>query len=377
MEEKNLDCIVVPRDTWASAQADARYITQCGAGDTGVACVFPLEGDVTAVLADAGGWRHAQNWVTDVREGRAGYVQPLVDRLREVRLRHGRVGVVGLEANGAPSAGTAPWGLVRALRDAVPTARWVDFTLPLQAIRAVKSEVEIALLARGAKLVDRVCDRIVEVARPGARDYEVWAAAVGEACRGGSELPLAIRWGSGLRPGVFPLSSHGELQRGSIGVADVEAVYVGYRARGIEVVAIEECDPIIKDLYGLEAEYWQCCLETVRVGRALGEVARECRDLASRLTRAPGRYEHLEGQLALEGQGLGSDMPVLTHTHGGEAALAAPLAAGWAFLFRPSLRLEIDRRVYEASWGDVVVLEAQGPRRLGRRTPGLRLGAGL
>ena len=62
------------------------------------------------------------------------------------------------------------------------------------------------------------------VAKPGAKDYEVWGAMIGELCRGGSELPFHTHWGSGIRPTTLTRPTHATLQRGHLIVNEIEAV---------------------------------------------------------------------------------------------------------------------------------------------------------
>src|SRR5438874_6244969 len=65
MEERGIDCLVIPNNTGHSTrlQADARYLTHVGGGgDAGVAAVFPLEGDPAAVVANRDHWVPAQPW---------------------------------------------------------------------------------------------------------------------------------------------------------------------------------------------------------------------------------------------------------------------------------------------------------------------------
>lgn len=374
MQRENIDCVIAPNNTGHSThfQAEARYLSHCGGGgDADIACVFPLVGEVAAVATSCERWRHVQNWVTDLREARRAYGRATVGKLREVKLPHRRVGIIGLSGYIRAPEGTVLYGFMRELAEAFPEVEWVNFTDQLQAIRMIKSEEEIAFLARSTELVERAIRRIQEVARPGVKDYEVWGAAIGEICMGGSELPFHNHWGAGPWPQTLTRPSHGTLQRGYLIVNEIEAAYGGYHAQGVQPFAIQDCDPAYKDLYAMHAEYWQRCFEALRVGRTVGELDRICQSHAAELLPEGSRYAKLSGELAMHGRGLGSDAPLVTGTGRSEATMAQVLAPGWAFVFKPGIRFEADGRPYGGSWGDTVVITEGGPRRLGTRPPGL------
>jgi len=99
MRQQNLDVVVTPQNSGHSAdyQANTRYLTHCGGGEPDLAAVFPLEGAVTAIATSAGPrWPTVQDWVTDVREARRNYGKVIVERLKELGVDHGRVGITGL-----------------------------------------------------------------------------------------------------------------------------------------------------------------------------------------------------------------------------------------------------------------------------------------
>lgn len=243
MERENVDCVIAPNNTGHSThfQAEARYLTHCGGGgDADIACVFPLEGEVAAIATNCERWRHVQNWVTDLREARRAYGRATVGKLREVKLTHKRVAVVGLDGYVRAPEGIALYGFMKALTEAFPDVEWVSYTDQLQALRIVKSEEEVAFLKVSTELVDRAFARIQQVARPGVKDYEAWGAAMGELAKGGSELPAHNHWGSGSRPSTLTRPTHGELQRGWVIVNEIEAAYGGYHAQGVQPIAIQD-----------------------------------------------------------------------------------------------------------------------------------------
>ena len=376
LDQANLDCLVTPNNTGHSThfQAESRYLTHCGGGgDADIACVFPLAGEVAAIATSAERWRDVQDWVTDLREARRAYGAAVVEKLRDVPLPHKRVGIVGLRDYVRAPEGVVLFGFMNTLSEAFPDVEWIDFTQQLQRLRMVKSEEEVAFLAESTKLVDRAFARVVEVARPGVKDYDAWGAAMGEIARGGSELPVHNHWGSGPRPTTLTRPTHGELQRGHLIVNEIEAAYGGYHAQGVQPIAIQDCDPVYKDLYARHADYWQRCFGALEVGRTVREVDELCQEIATEVVPSGGDYDKVRGQLAMHGRGLGSDGPLVTGTGRAATTMAQTFAEGWAFVFKPSISVQAYGRRYSVSWGDTVVMDASRARRLGMRTPGLAI----
>ena len=144
MREQNLDVIVTPQNSGHSAdyQANTRYLTHCGGGEPDLASVFPLEGEVTAIATSAAPrWPTVQDWVTDVREARRNYGRAIVERLKELNVERGRIGITGLgEVEGTRTPeGTIFYGTWKQIREAFPHAELVDATAILDEVRYVKS----------------------------------------------------------------------------------------------------------------------------------------------------------------------------------------------------------------------------------------------
>src|SRR5713226_5743264 len=133
MAERDWLCIITPPNSghWEQFQADSRYLTHIGGNCSETACVFPLEGDVTAIVLNRPEfWRRAQEWVTDIRTPtRHMWSEPMIDRLRELRITDGRVGVVGLGGGVRTAEGAIAWGLFERLRQALPKVAFEDATV--------------------------------------------------------------------------------------------------------------------------------------------------------------------------------------------------------------------------------------------------------
>ncbi len=91
--------LILPANTgrWEQLQGDSRYLTSIGGFATEVFTVFPREGEVTAFIFNrAGWWKQAQKWVADVRDGRNRWGQNAIERINELGLQKGTIGISGL-----------------------------------------------------------------------------------------------------------------------------------------------------------------------------------------------------------------------------------------------------------------------------------------
>src|SRR4026207_391032 len=176
MTAQNLDVIVTPQNSGHSAdyQANTRYLPHCGGGEPDLAAVFPLEDEVTAIATSAAPrWPTVQDWVTDVREARGNYGRAIVERLKELNLERGRIGITGLgEVEGTRTPeGTIFYGTWRQIREAFPHAELIDVTAIPDEGRYVKSQEEIDALAKSAEINELAIQGEIEAAKVGAQGW--------------------------------------------------------------------------------------------------------------------------------------------------------------------------------------------------------------
>src|SRR5678815_783781 len=172
MTAQNLDVIVTPQNSGHSAdyQANTRYLTHCGGGEPDLAAVFPLEGEVTAIATSAAPrWPTVQDWVTDVREARRNYGRAIVERLKELNLERGRIGITGLgEVEGTRTPeGTIFYGTWKQIREGFPQAEIIDATSVLTEVRYVKSQEELDALRKSMEIIELAFAAEIEAERPG------------------------------------------------------------------------------------------------------------------------------------------------------------------------------------------------------------------
>src|SRR3974377_2272851 len=101
MEARRLDCLVLwgwPA-VWDFCTANARYLSPIGGNAEFNILVFPHTGEPTSFVmmpTFVDGWRAAQDWVADVRPRRRTWAHSVVDRLNELGLTKGGIGMDGV-----------------------------------------------------------------------------------------------------------------------------------------------------------------------------------------------------------------------------------------------------------------------------------------
>lgn len=371
MREQGIDVIVVPNNTGHSTdfQANVRYLTHVGGGgDADIAAVFPLEGEATALANRAkSNWLSgAQNWTRDVRNSRRNMGLATVERLKELGVERGRIGVTGLGAGTRTPMGTILLGFYRLIRDAFPNAELVDATHILEEVRYQKSQEEIDVLTKSQQIIERAIQSEIRVARAGVRDWDVWAEVMSTLVKNGSELPVHCNWGSGKNiKDTLTRPTFRKLERGDLIINEIEASWIGYRAQGMQPLFVEVADPVHQEMIKLQREVYNGLLERLRPGVTVGELAALTETLCARAAPKSGHAAGAKALLNMHGRGQGDDGPLITPSQRRPEQLAVALRENMAFIFKPYIKTADDQ--YSCCWGDTVIVTPSGGRRLGTR----------
>ncbi len=218
-------------------------------------------------------------WVPDVRLGAGG--ARVAGVLSERGLGRGRIGIVGFGPT-APGEmeGLLPLGFHTSLVAALPEATIGDFTRAFTDFMLVKSAEEIALLRFAARVSEEACRVMMEVARPGVSEAEVYAETVRE----------IHRWGCDLRYPFFSLQSGRDnigwgvprwsvraerpriLEVGDLVQAEIHTCYGSQEGQVNMSVALDPVDDTVRRLEAVARASYEAGLAAVRPGVTFASV---------------------------------------------------------------------------------------------------------
>lgn len=219
--------------------------------------VVPRAGDPVAVIPSIGAELMGQTWIADIRTWDApdpndDGVSLLADALGDLVGEQGRIGVpMGLETHLR-----MPLKDYEKLQRRLAPRRFVDATDPVQRVREIKSDAEVAKIREICAIAGRAFDRVPEFARRGhafdqiVRDFQIalheegadWVSYVAGGCG-------ADGYGSVISPpGPTPL------RQGDVFMLDTGAVKDGYFCDFDRNYAAGEPSPLVERAH---AALWQ------------------------------------------------------------------------------------------------------------------------
>ncbi|WP_421849232.1 M24 family metallopeptidase [Novosphingobium sp.] len=230
-----------------------------------------------------------QDWVSDFRPalGPAAMVHEIVSRAPGAR----RIGYVGFSNAVQPSSVLA--ADLNAMTAGLPNATFVDLTQAMQAMRLVKSEVEIDLLRQASKISRLTVDAMVHACgQPGATEASVFAEMIRTQIANGAEPNIFNLMASGpvdhpedeiwhllhgceqpLAPTMRPLDA------GDIMIAEWHTKFGGYRCHSEYTVYLGKTPPDpLKRIWDVTLE----CFDASKSALVAGHTIREAYEMIER-----------------------------------------------------------------------------------------------
>jgi Xaa-Pro aminopeptidase len=367
MAAANLDVLICPASTsrWEQNMADSRYLTTIGGFGTEALTIFPREGEVTAyVFNRAAFWLNAQDWVSDVRDGRNLWLQNIEERLGELKLVAGRIGISGLSGLTRTPDGIIPYATVEGIKQAFPQAEIVNATALMSRVRQVKSAEEIDLIRRATAIAEAMVGTLADL-KPGDTERTAFANMTHKLVVEGGDLPAMMIIGSGpdLQHGMFVPTLRPLCARDVI-TGEVEGRYAGYSGQIIRPVVLGEARGDFRELMAITVAVFDDTRAAMRRGAALGSVLEAYEAAVAR---------HGDGACntaypLMHARGLGDEYPTVLSPSDIARHGDFKLEAGMAFVLKPRVA---KKGVPTAQIGDMVVVGDSGGERLGREMLGL------
>ncbi len=273
MEQQRFECLIV----WGSYGrfrhfgANLKYLSNISAEGY---LVFPLKDDPTLVMFFARPDPSA--WVVDGRTGHPHYSKVISDRIRELHLETGSLGLVGL--SGYDGEMGFPYTTYLSLMHNLPQANFKDATDLLTEIRMIKSPAEIKCLELGCEIGEEVIQVIVHTARPGVRNSEVRAKVMDFLFREGCEPDTMFLYHSGKK--ILHAGQGGQLKPpgpeilevGDVILTELDATYLGYVAQFNQPFSLGKPDQEWNEIFDVAREAFNRGLQVLRPGVTTGEL---------------------------------------------------------------------------------------------------------
>jgi Xaa-Pro aminopeptidase len=272
---------------WDMGFANLRWLTHCGSKIGAMALFFhdrdPIVWNAVAHMNRPTNLHlSTQQWTTDIRP--IAGMPAIAAELRERGLERVRVGLVGFSST-IQATPTLLYGDVTAIRQELPNTDFVDVGDLFEELRLVKSEEELEMLRCAGKIARKVLDRVLEFARPGVTEAEVFAEMIKTQIASGGEPNIFNLFASG--PVEHPADElwhllHGAeqplvpttrpLENGDIIVSEYHTKYGGYLCH-TELTAYvgKDAPQRLKDIFKVAVECLDVSKEVLRAGNTLRE----------------------------------------------------------------------------------------------------------
>jgi Xaa-Pro dipeptidase len=368
MTADNLDVLICPASTarWEQTMADSRYLTTIGGFGTETLTIFPREGEVTAYVFNRSAfWLAAQGWVSDVRDGRNLWLKNIEERLSELKLTTGRIGIAGLSGLTRTPDGIIPYATVEGVKQAFPRAEIVNATALMSRVRQVKSAEEIELLRRATAIAEAMVGTLADL-KPGDTERTAFANMTHKLIVEGGDLPAMMIIGSGpdLQHGMFVPTMRPLAARDVI-TGEVEGRYAGYSGQIIRPVVLGQPRGDFRELMGINVAVFNDVLTAMKAGATLGSVLGAYEAAVAR----HGGGACKTAYPLMHARGLGDEYPTVLSPDDIAKHGDFKLEAGMAFVLKPRVA---KKGVPTAQIGDMVVVGENGGIRLGHEALGLK-----
>jgi Xaa-Pro aminopeptidase len=200
--------------------------------------LVPLDGEPTMIYSMGGTHaeavrRNVEVAVQDVRHSRNGhYAEVMVERLKELKLERGRIGLMEIDPR---HEDYMPVNQYNTLRRELPDAELVFTKNFLHDLLVIHSAEELDCIRKAGVLCQRAMEAMVARAKPGAKEYELRAAAGAAILDGGGDIDFLIIGSTPMaNPAMIfgnPRPSQRVLQKGDIINMELAAGYRGYTAQ--------------------------------------------------------------------------------------------------------------------------------------------------
>jgi len=214
--------------TWGAGLIDDRGMCQY--------MVLPMKGEPTLIYPHYGCHIEAarkQVSVRDVRSGQHGkYGKAVAERLIELKLEKGRIGIVAADRTGPEYMGVQAYLDIQKM---LPQATLVFCPNLLHELTFRKSPEELRAMAKAGELAIKALEAVKATAKPGVREYQLAGAVANAVMSEGGRYHLLMIGSTSMHDPklIFPNPNPSArvLKEGDIILSELAMSYMGYSAK--------------------------------------------------------------------------------------------------------------------------------------------------
>ena len=376
MRKRDLSCLIV-----SGLMGGFANYTEWLANDSRVQFViFPLDREPLCImLLTQSQYRDRTDpWVADHRAGPI-FSEAIVNRLRELDISSGKVGVVGVAPQGMATQGTIPYTTWTGVLGALPRVTFEDATWWLTELTLPKSDEEMKFVEKTAQITELGCEAFVSAVKPGVGEDALYRAFVKRIVDENAQVQMYLsgvgrttlvqfepEW---LNAGAAPKILHS----GEIVTTEMDVCYARYHAQVQQCVALKPVDDTHLKCSAISQEVVEAARATLRPGVKFQDVA-EAVEAPLQRARAwhPGPMVHsMNPQILRTPHSADYSTGKLGQTVGGNNSTSYfQLVRGADIVLKKNMVFEVEPCVclgdHRVLLGGTVAVEEGGPRFLNK-----------
>lgn len=272
MGERGYDALIVASRGQQNFKGPLRYVSNFPIIVRLGYCVIPIQGDPTLIIPAYKMWAQRLSWIEDIRVS-GDIIGELIKVLSSLEYKARKVGVVGLND-------VMPLAHYHSVAEKFPEMKVEEARGLLDEIRCVKSEEELALIKKTARIADSGYDLFIQLISPGKSEREILGEVEEYFVSQGVEDRLVLIC-SGPSDSSFELflPTRRILQEGDVITLSIEiAGEGGYWFQVIRTLSIGATGSAARDQYKVRIEAEDQFLELMRPEQTVGPIIRAVQD---------------------------------------------------------------------------------------------------
>ena len=275
MDQKGVDVAIVYAGYSRMYQQNSRWLTGMRESMQAYA-VFPRRGEATTWNSLYPHLICAQrvSALKDTRWGGPNIAQTVVNRIKELGLDKGRIGLVGVHADRNI---TLPMDHYLVFQEQMPQAEIVNITRDVEDLGMVRSEEELSFYARGAEYTDQTMAELIKAVKPGVSETQLYGRVMCAAWESGGEPDFALLGSTSMTSPDMPYPWHIPSERviedGDIVLNELSVNYGGCSGQLIIPISVGQPTPEYRELHRVALETLRRVAKVLRPGATRDDIA--------------------------------------------------------------------------------------------------------